>query len=375
MARIELEQISKEWGAVTALEPTDLSIADGEFVAVLGPSGCGKSTLLFMLAGIYTPTGGTIRFDGQRVNAVEAKDRNIGIVFQSYALYPHMSVKQNIMFPLKFKNIERSAAEKKACRAAELVHVADLLDRNPSQISGGQQQRVALARALVKEPQMLLLDEPLSNLDASLRHSMRSEIKALQRRLNVTTILVTHDQIEAITMANRIICMSKGRIEQIGTAHELYNRPRTLFVAKFIGAPPINLFGGIAADCQVRVNGHELALEGECQGDVVIGIRPEDLVLADSGLPGKLGAVEPLGREQLVVVDTDWGQLRTLLPGAAVEHEIGEHVFLQFPPEKTLVFSAKTEALLPENHVRLTASDSAQSISSAKLETSEAISA
>ncbi|MCB1991513.1 MAG: ABC transporter ATP-binding protein, partial [Geminicoccaceae bacterium] len=217
MARIELAAVTKAWGDVVAVEPTDLVIEDGEFVAILGPSGCGKSTTLFMLAGLYAPTGGAIRFDDAVVNEVEARDRNVGIVFQSYALYPHMSVKKNIRFPLTFKPVAADEVERRVMEAARLVQVEELLERMPAEMSGGQQQRVALARALVKEPQLLLLDEPLSNLDATLRLSMRGEIRRLQRRLGVTTVLVTHDQLEATTMADRIICMSKGRIEQIGT--------------------------------------------------------------------------------------------------------------------------------------------------------------
>ena len=215
-------------------------------MAVLGPSGCGKTTTLMMLAGIYQPTSGDITFDGARVNDVEARGRNVGIVFQSYALYPNMSVLENIMFPLRFKTIERREAERRAREIAALVRVDGLLDRRPSQLSGGQQQRVALARALVKRPHLLLLDEPLSNLDAGLRLTMRTEIRRIQRELGVTTILVTHDQIEATTMADRVVVMNGGRVEQEGAAEDLYERPDTLFVASFIGSPPINLFDGTA---------------------------------------------------------------------------------------------------------------------------------
>src|SRR3990170_7286915 len=238
MAVVELIGVTKRWGPVTAVEPTGLRIDDGEFVAILGPSGCGKSTTLFMLAGIYAPSDGEIRFDGAVVNDVEARDRNVGIVFQSYALYPNMSARQNISFPLRFKKLEREDAEQRVQKIAALVQIEDLLDRKPSEMSGGQQQRVALARALVKEPQLLLLDEPLSNLDATLRLSMRTEIKSLQKKLGVTTVLVTHDQIEATTMADRIICMRGGGIEQVGTPDDLYLSPSSLFVAGFIGSPP-----------------------------------------------------------------------------------------------------------------------------------------
>src|SRR5258706_5982557 len=244
MARIELKDVRKSWVGATAVERIDLTINDGAFIAVLGPSGCGKTTTLLMLAGIYSPTGGEIAFDGARVNDVEARDRNVGIVFQSYALYPNMSVLDNIMFPLRFKKVERAEAQVRAREIAALVRIDALLDRRPAQLSGGQQQRVALARALVKRPHLLLLDEPLSNLDAALRLSMRTEIRRIQRDLGVTTILVTHDQIEATTMADRIVVMNGGRIEQEGAAEDLYERPATLFVAGFVGSPPINLFEG-----------------------------------------------------------------------------------------------------------------------------------
>ena len=263
MARIELSGIRKEWGEVVAVEGMDLVIENGEFVAVLGPSGCGKSTTLFMLAGIYAPSAGDMRFDGALVNEVESKDRNVGIVFQSYALYPHMNVRENITFPLRFKKVPETEARRRVDAIADLVQVHDLLDRRPAEMSGGQQQRVALARALVKEPQLLLLDEPLSNLDATLRLSMRTEIKRLQRRLGVTTILVTHDQVEATTMADRIVCMSQGRIEQVATPVELYTRPASLFVASFVGAPPINLVAARAADGEVFANGVRLNQSGE----------------------------------------------------------------------------------------------------------------
>src|SRR6266513_1515559 len=260
MARIELKNLRKEWGSATAVAGLDLAIEDGAFVAVLGPSGCGKSTTLMMLAGIYQPTGGDITFDGARVNDVEARGRNVGIVFQSYALYPNMSVLDNIMFPLRFKVVERTEAERRARESAALVRVDVLLDRRPSQLSGGQQQRVALARALVKRPHLLLLDEPLSNLDAGLRLTMRTEIRRIQRELGVTTILVTHDQIEATTMADRIVVMNAGRIEQEGTAEDLYERPETLFVASFIGSPPINLFDGHAEGGAIKIHLGTMAL-------------------------------------------------------------------------------------------------------------------
>src|SRR5437773_1327765 len=278
MARVELKKLRKEWlGATPAVAGVDLAIEDGAFVAVLGPSGCGKTTTLMMLAGIYQPTSGEITFDGARVNDVEARGRNVGIVFQSYALYPNMSVLDNIMFPLRFKTIERTDAERRAREIAALVRVDVLLDRRPSQLSGGQQQRVALARALVKRPHLLLLDEPLSNLDAGLRLTMRTEIRRIQRELGVTTILVTHDQIEATTMADRIVVMNAGRVEQEGTAKDLYERPQTLFVASFVGSPPINLFEGRAEDGALKVHDATLKLSQPAQGAILVGLRPESV--------------------------------------------------------------------------------------------------
>ena len=352
MARIELAGIRKEWGEVVAVEDMDLVIEDGEFVAVLGPSGCGKSTTLFMLAGIYAPSAGDMRFDGALVNEVESKDRNVGIVFQSYALYPHMSVRENILFPLRFKKVPGAEAKRRVDAIAELVQVHDLLDRRPAEMSGGQQQRVALARALVKEPQLLLLDEPLSNLDATLRLTMRTEIKRLQRRLGVTTILVTHDQVEATTMADRIVCMSKGRIEQVADPVELYTRPESLFVAGFVGAPPINLLVGRATGGEVAVNELRLKLEGgTVSGDVVLGIRPEHVRLADRGLAGRIDQAEPMGRETLYLVDTAMGAIRVLEGGAGVRFGAGDSVRVGFRPEDTLLFDRESETLIPEARV------------------------
>ena len=349
MAKVELAGICKAWGDVVAVEQMDLVIEDGEFVAVLGPSGCGKSTTLFMLAGIYAPTAGDMRFDGALVNEVESKDRNVGIVFQSYALYPHMSVRENIAFPLRFKKVAETEARHRVDAIAELVQVHDLLDRRPAEMSGGQQQRVALARALVKEPQLLLLDEPLSNLDATLRLTMRTEIKRLQRRLGVTTILVTHDQVEATTMADRIVCMSKGRIEQVATPVELYARPESLFVASFVGAPPINLIAARAGNGEVIVNDVRLNREdgGAAGGEVVLGIRPEHVRFGEDGLAGRIDQAEPMGRETLYLVETAMGAVRVLEGGAGVRFAAGDPVRLGFRPEDTLLFDQETETLIP----------------------------
>jgi inositol-phosphate transport system ATP-binding protein len=355
MARVELSELRKAWGDVVAVDDLDLSIENGEFVALLGPSGCGKSTTLFLLAGIYAPSGGEVRFDGRVVNEVEAKDRNVGIVFQSYALYPHMSVRRNIMFPLRFKRVAEDEARRRAEDAARLVHVEELLERMPAQMSGGQQQRVALARALVKEPQLLLLDEPLSNLDATLRLTMRSEIKSLQRQLGVTTILVTHDQLEATTMADRIICMRKGRIEQVGSPDDLYLRPNSLFVAGFIGAPPINLLPGTASDGTLQVGQQAMRYAGEVTGPVVLGIRPEALRFEADGIHGRLADIEPMGRETLYLVDSELGPLRVLEAGSTVRHRHGEQVAIGFDGADTLIFDQASERLIPGAHLALAA--------------------
>ena len=346
MARIELRNLRKEWGGAVAVAGIDLAIEHGAFVAVLGPSGCGKSTTLMMLAGIYQPSGGDITFDGERVNDVEARGRNVGIVFQSYALYPNMSVLETVMFPLRFKAVEQSEAERRAREIAALVRIDMLLDRRPSQLSGGQQQRVALARALVKRPHLLLLDEPLSNLDAGLRLTMRTEIRRIQRELGVTTILVTHDQIEATTMADRVVVMNGGRVEQEGTAEDLYERPATLFVATFVGSPPINLFDGQAASGTLSVNEARLALEDGAQGAVVLGLRPEILRVDGNGDSGKsisrITAVEPMGREVLYTADSPFGVIRFLEAGAEPRHAEGDDVPLGFPAAGALLFDKES---------------------------------
>jgi inositol-phosphate transport system ATP-binding protein len=272
-------------------------------------------------------------------------------VFQSYALYPHMTVRSNIMFPLRFKGVAAAEARRRAEDAAGLVHVAELLERLPPEMSGGQQQRVALARALVKEPQLLLLDEPLSNLDATLRLTMRSEIKGLQRQLGVTTILVTHDQLEATTMADRIICMRSGRIEQVGTPDDLYLRPTSLFVAGFIGSPPINLLPGTASEGRLAVERTSLPCAGEVQGPVVLGIRPEALRFEAGGLEGRIAEVEPMGREILYLVDSELGQLRVLEAGSVVRHRNGDRVALGFDGASTLIFDQESERLIPNAHL------------------------
>jgi len=337
MSAVTLDAVTKRWGDVVAVDALDLAIGDGEFVAILGPSGCGKSTTLFLLAGIYAPTEGDILFDGARVNDVETRARNVGIVFQSYALYPHMTVRDNILFPLRFQGAPATEKRAKAEAAAALVQVDGLLQRKPSELSGGQQQRVALARALVKAPRLLLLDEPLSNLDATLRLQMRAEIRRIQRETGVTTVLVTHDQIEATTMADRIVVMNAGRIEQVGTPETLYREPATRFVAGFVGSPPMNFlpFAGSAAG---------FTLEGAVAPPQVVGIRPEHLRPAPAGLPGEVSAIEPLGRETLTLVETPAGPVRFLEAGAA-SVTLGERLHLTWDPHDSLAFDGADQRL------------------------------
>ncbi len=341
MAQITLNNVAKSWGETQVLKPMSLTIDNGEFVAVLGPSGCGKSTTLFLLAGLYAPSAGEIAFDGHNVSRVDARDRNVGIVFQSYALYPNLTVRENIAFPLRFKTMDKQETARRVEEAAALVQIGALLDRRPSQLSGGQQQRVALARALVKEPNILLLDEPLSNLDATLRIAMRSELKAIQKRLGFTTLIVTHDQIEAITMADRIICMNNGEIAQIGTPDDLYRRPNNLFVAGFIGTPPMNLLKGEASGLQLRLGQACLDLTAGHAGPVTLGLRPEDMVLAEpSGcvLAGAIVAVEPMGREVFYTIDTPAGLVHALEHGELVRHQPGDQVGLACKQGLSLLF-------------------------------------
>ena len=326
--RVVLEQLTKRFGAVTAVDTLDLEIGDGEFVALLGPSGCGKTTTLLMIAGIYRPTGGAIVFGDRRVEHLLPKDRGIGMVFQSYALYPHMTVAQNIGFPLAMRRgMGRDEITRRVGEAAALVHVDGLLARKPAQLSGGQQQRVALARALVKRPDILLLDEPLSNLDARLRHEMRGEIKRLQKEVGITAIFVTHDQLEALTMADRVALMSDAKLQAYATPKELYERPANQFVAEFIGSPPMNLF---AADL-VRRNGSVVAkAEGieielptsrlagaDAQRQATVGVRPEHLAIVAPGaghVNGEIYVIEPMGREQIVEVQVGERRLRAIAP-------------------------------------------------------------
>ena len=315
MAAVDFSRVTKRFGATTAVDNFDLRVDDGEFLVLLGPSGCGKSTVLRLLAGLEQTTEGTISIGGRRVDDVDAKDRDLAMVFQSYALYPHMTVAKNIAFPLRPRNVTRAERERLTREAAAMLGLETLLDRKPAQLSGGQRQRVALARAIVRRPAVFLMDEPLSNLDAKLRTQTRAELVELHRRLKATFLYVTHDQVEAMTMADRVAIMDAGRMQQIGSPQAVYDRPANLFVARFVGSPPMNIISGALAPARrsVAMAGVQLpAAASLCERfsarasvPVEVGIRPEHLRLTDPARPGlqfpaAVTHVEALGHEQLV---------------------------------------------------------------------------
>ena len=283
MGEIQLRNLSKRWGSFVGVDKFDLTISDREFLVLLGPSGCGKTTTMRMIAGLETPTDGEIFVDGAKINDLEPKDRDVAMVFQNYGLYPTMTVRENIRFPLKVRGVPRGEHDAMIQRAAEMVELGDLLDRLPKELSGGQRQRVALARAIVRRPTVFLMDEPLSNLDAKLRVSTRAQIKNLQHELAVTTIYVTHDQIEAMTLADRVVVMNKGEIQQIGTPTEIYDRPANTFVAGFIGSPAMNLVSGSISGG--TFTGPNVTIKGlkADDGAITLGFRAEDVEVVKRG--------------------------------------------------------------------------------------------
>ena len=352
---VALEDLSKHFGKVVAVDSLSLKMEHGEFIALLGPSGCGKTTTLLMIAGIYKPSEGYIKFDERIVNHLLPKDRNIGMVFQSYALYPHMTVYENIAFPLKLQKVPVEERKQRVQKVADMMQIGNLLDRKPAQLSGGQQQRVALCRALVKEPDILLFDEPLSNLDAKLRLRMRAEIKRLQMDLGITTIYVTHDQVEAMTMADRIAVMKDGLLQAYAPPEKLYDQPRTLFVAGFVGSPPMNF-----VEVEVTREGDEYHARREGfdvivppdrgekvigKGRVILGIRPEDITIADTGISGEIYVVEPLGRDDLIDVHIGEASVH-VLTDPTLGLRMGQTVALDFNAHKVQFFDPQTEKSL-----------------------------
>jgi multiple sugar transport system ATP-binding protein len=349
MATVSFKNIKKSFGKTDIIHGISFDITDGEFVVLVGPSGCGKSTLLRMLAGLEEITGGEILIDDKVVNDLESKDRDIAMVFQSYALYPHMTVRDNMAFSLLLRKADPEKTNERVAHAAKILNLEHLLHRFPRELSGGQRQRVAMGRAIVRDPKVFLFDEPLSNLDAKLRVAMRAEIKALHQRLKTTTVYVTHDQIEAMTMADRIVVMQDGIIEQIGTPLELFDRPGNLFVAQFIGSPAMNVVKGV-----LHMDGNQSHVQAENtawpalpvtsgqNGQAVhYGVRPTDITLtqAGQGIAAQVVVVEPTGAETELLVKVGAFQLVVTLHGRT-SAQPGETVYLHIDPAKTHMFDA-----------------------------------
>ncbi|MCA0401607.1 MAG: ABC transporter ATP-binding protein [Proteobacteria bacterium] len=337
MAGIVLDQVSKHWANFRAVDDVSFTVEPGTLTALLGPSGCGKSTSLRLIAGLDMPTAGRIFIDKTDVTELPPSRRGIAMVFQNYALFPHLTVAENILFGLKVRKVPPAECEERLKRAADMLGLDPLLGRKPSQLSGGQQQRVALARAVVAEASVCLMDEPLSNLDAQLRLDMRREIRGLQQRLGMTMIYVTHDQVEAMTMADRIILMRGGRIEQNGTPDDLYDRPATTFAASFIGTPPMNILPGEALAALSGV----IFPEGRPLAALSAGIRPEDVTLGAEGLAATVVAAEYLGSDTLVEARVQANRFVARVPGKAGLRE-GESIYLNWNLGKTHWFDAET---------------------------------
>ena len=346
----------KAGGEVTAVNDFTFEVTDGQLIGLLGPSGCGKSTTLYMICGLQAPTSGRIFFGDRDVTDLPTENRGVGLVFQNYALYPHMTVLQNILFPLenlKGKDrLSKEAMREKAFEAAKLVQIDELMDRKPSELSGGQQQRVAIARALVKRPRVLLLDEPLSNLDARLRLQTREEIRRIQRETKITTVFVTHDQEEAMSISDMIVVMKSGVIQQIGKPQEVYDDPVNLFVAKFLGTPPINVFSGRVEGGRLMIGGDAvLDVPGAEDREVWVGIRPEDFVPDDNGpLHCDFRGIEVMGRDISVVSANRFCEnaaIRAIISADSRVNPQGDTVRFSLNPDKVFIFDKETEARIP----------------------------
>jgi ABC-type sugar transport system ATPase subunit len=369
MARVAFDRVSKVFAADSiAVDDLTLEVEDGEFMILVGPSGCGKTTALRMIAGLEKATSGQIQIGDAVVNHVPPRDRDIAMVFQNYALYPHMTVYENLAFGLKERRTPKAEVQRRVREISEMLSLAELLKRRPAQLSGGQRQRVAMGRALVREPKVFLLDEPLSNLDAKLRVQMRAELKRLHGQLGITTIYVTHDQVEAMTLGDRIAVMSAGRLQQLGPPQDVYDYPANLFVAGFIGSPPMNLLRGGANGGRIAAGTFEMIRPGTPDGDVVIGVRPEAFVLGREDLPVievVIDVVEPLGDEIIVHGTTEGSAARSgaeedELPPIATDARApitarfdptarfrpGEHLRLGVEPSRVHVFDARSGAAI-----------------------------
>src|ERR1700674_3863034 len=355
MAEIRVENIAKTFGAFTAVKGVNFTVDHGSFFVILGPSGCGKTTTLRMIAGLELPTAGCILLDGEDVTPQPASARDIAFVFQLFALYPHMNVRQNIGFPLRCQNYPRAEIRKSVDETARLLRIGHLLDPRVGGLSGGDRQRVGLRRALVGRPKGFLMDEPLGPLDSEFRRLMCGEVRELHDRIDATTVYITHDQLEAMAMADRIAIMNQGRVEQIGTPQEIYDRPSTMFVADFIGAPPMSFLGVYAAlrrgDCSIRVDGVPIEMpelfEDRAEGKFTLGVRPENVSFADASLlRGRVIGAEYLGTTQIVTVITANGQVKARLPsGKAVR--VGESVGLALRADRLSLFDATSGQALP----------------------------
>lgn len=345
MAAITLKNISKRWGDFIGVENFDLTIADREFLVLLGPSGCGKTTTMRMIAGLEDPTEGQIIIGDEVVNDLEPKDRDVAMVFQNYGLYPNMNVYENIQFPLKVRKIPKDEHDERVMRAAEMVELTEFLHRKPAALSGGQRQRVALARAIVREPNVFLMDEPLSNLDAKLRVSTRAQIKNLQHELKVTTVYVTHDQIEAMTLADRVVVMNKGVVQQVGSPTEIYDNPANTFVAGFIGSPAMNLIEGTVTGGTFTADSLTVSGLTVPDGPVTLGFRAEDASVTETGgdLSAPVYTIELLGDATMLTVKVG-GALVSVKAGKEYRTEIGQTVHISVPHSICHLFDASTGA-------------------------------
>ena len=350
MAEIQLRNITKRWGSFVGVKDLDLVISDQEFLVLLGPSGCGKTTTMRMIAGLEEVTRGEIAIDGKVVNDLEPKDRDVAMVFQSYGLYPNMNVYENIRFPLKVRKINPATHDERVKRAASMVELTEFMHRKPAELSGGQRQRVALARAIVREPNVFLMDEPLSNLDAKLRVSTRAQIKNLSHELKVTTVYVTHDQIEAMTLADRVVVMNNGVVQQVGTPAEIYDSPQNTFVAGFIGSPAMNLVDGSIKEGRFTTENFTVDGLNAPDGEFTLGFRAEDASLSDhsSEINAPVFAMELLGEATMITVRVG-GVLASVKADKEYRSEIGTEVHISVPVSICRLFSKQTGENIPMN--------------------------
>lgn len=350
MSAIQLESIEKRWGKTIAVDNINLTAEEGRFLVLLGPSGCGKSTTLRIIAGLESPSKGRVWINGGDVTDRPSSDRHLSMVFQSYALFPHLNTEENILFGLKVRKVPAPERQQRLKKVADLVGLADYLDRKPSQLSGGQRQRVALARAVIAENPICLMDEPLSNLDAKLRHDMRVEIRSLQRQLGMTVVYVTHDQTEAMSMADKVILMRDGKIEQQDTPGNLYDRPASTFTARFVGTPPMNLLSMTSDARGVSIEGTD-ALVHSARPNSQLGIRPEHISLDNrSGIPATLVASDYLGADTIVTAAIGTQELMIRIPGR-YELKGQEAVFLRWQPQFARLFDKESGLLIDDGPV------------------------